>query len=145
MGKKHTLTVPGRYERIRQVCQFVAAGAAEAGLDETAVFHIELACDEACTNIIEHAYGGEDVGEIRISWQVKESAFVITLYDHGRRFDPTSVPPPRLVTDAEADVLENLKVGGLGIHFMRQLMDEVDFRFGENGNELVLVKKMGNE
>ena len=43
MGVKHVLTVPGRYEEIQKICQFVADGAAECGLDETAVFHIELA------------------------------------------------------------------------------------------------------
>lgn len=145
MGKKHTITVPGRYDEIQQVCRFVAAGATQSGLDETAVFHIELACDEACTNIIEHAYGGEGVGEILISWQVKKNDFVITLHDHGRRFDPTAVPPPSLATDetvTETEMLENLKVGGLGVHFIRQLMDEVHFHFDDNGNELVLVKKV---
>ena len=146
MGVKHVLTVPGRYEEIQKICQFVADGAAENGLDETAVFHIELACDEACTNIIEHAYGGEDKGEINISWQMKDSAFTITFHDNGRSFNPGAVPQPALPpsppnTTSSSDI-DNVKVGGLGIHFMRQLMDNVQFHFDKKeGNTLVLVKK----
>ena len=96
MGVKHVLTVPGRYEEIQKVCQFVAAAAAESGLDQTAVFHIELACDEACTNIIEHAYGGEDRGEIAVNWQLEGTSFIVTFHDNGRSFNPDSVPKPIL-------------------------------------------------
>ena len=145
MGVKHVLTVPGRYEEIQKICQFVADGAAESGLDETAVFHIELACDEACTNIIEHAYGGEGKGEIAISWQLKDSTFTVTFHDNGRSFNPDAVPepalPPTPPDPASSPDIDNVKVGGLGIHFMRQLMDDVQFRFDKKeGNTLVLVK-----
>lgn len=145
MGVKHVLTVPGRYEEIQKICQFVAEGAAESGLDETAVFHIELACDEACTNIIEHAYGGEGKGEIAISWQLKDSTFTVTFHDNGRSFNSDAVPqpalPPTPPDPAASPDIDNVKVGGLGIHFMRQLMDDVQFDFDEKeGNTLVLVK-----
>jgi serine/threonine-protein kinase RsbW len=146
MGVKHVLTVPGRYEEIQKICQFVAAGAAESGLDETAIFHIELACDEACTNIIEHAYEGEDKGDINISWQFKGSTFTISFHDNGRSFNPQAVLKPTLPpTSSNPETppnLDNVKVGGLGIHFMRQLMDDVQFQFDdEAGNTLILVKK----
>lgn len=143
MGVKHVLTVPGRYEEIQKICQFVADGAAQSGLDETAIFHIELACDEACTNIIEHAYEGEDKGDINISWQFKGSTFTISFHDNGRSFNPEAIPQPALPPDPAAPPdIENIKVGGLGIHFMRQLMDDVQFRFDkEAGNTLILVKQ----
>jgi serine/threonine-protein kinase RsbW len=143
MAVKHVLTVPGRYEEIQKICQFMADGAAESGLDQTAVFHIELACDEACTNIIEHAYGGEDEGEIQVSWQLKGSSFIINIHDNGRSFDPDTIPTPALPpVSSETPNPENVKVGGLGIHFMRQLMDEVEFEFdAESGNTLTLIKK----
>lgn len=138
MGKKHVLTVAGRYDEIKTVCQFVTQGAAEAGLDETAVFHIELACDEACTNVIEHAYGGEDNGSITISWQVEAGMFVITIIDNGRAFNVDQIP-----TVPDTSNIENLKIGGLGIHFMRKLMDDVQFSSETpTGNKLVMRKKM---
>ncbi len=134
-----TLIIPGRYDRIQQACQFVAAGAAEAGLDDTAVFHVELACDEACTNVIEHAYGMEEAGNIRISWEVQANRFVITIQDNGRAFDPDEVPVPP--TDEAVDGPSGFpRVGGLGVHFMRKLMDEVRYKFDAGGNTLVLVK-----
>ncbi len=152
MGDKQTISVPGRYEKIQQVCQFVAQGAVQAGLTDTAVFHIELACDEACTNVIEHAYGGEDVGEIVVSWQVQGDHFVITIYDHGRPFDPAAVPSPptapSTTTLPTADnltdnkFLETIRIGGLGIHFMRTLMDDVRYHFDDDGNTLTLIKKI---
>ncbi|WP_420645203.1 ATP-binding protein [Candidatus Leptofilum sp.] len=145
MADKHVQTFPGRYEEIQKICQFVAAGAAAAGLDANAIFHIELACDEACTNVIEHAYGGEDQGEIEVSWQLKADSFIITIHDNGRSFDPDAVPKPtlpELSEDAPAPDIDQVKVGGLGIHFMEQLMDDVTFSFDEaRGNTLKLVKK----
>ena len=145
MGDKHVQTFPGRYDEIQKICQFVADGAAECGLDPTAVFHIELACDEACTNVIEHAYGGEDAGSIRVGWQLQNGNFIITIHDNGRSFDPNDVPKPTLPNtpdDAAPPNIDEVKVGGLGIHFMEQLMDEVTFVFdGKAGNTLTMMKK----
>ena len=137
MGKKHVLTVPGRYDKIKEICQFVTQGAEKAGLGETAVFHIELACDEACTNIIEHAYNGENIGDIIVDWQIIDDQFVITLLDNGHPFDTTQIPH---VSDAANP--DEIKIGGLGIHFMRQLMDEVHFSENPSGNKLVMKKKI---
>jgi serine/threonine-protein kinase RsbW len=147
MGKKQSLTFPGRYDEIKNICAFVTQGAADAGLDETAVFHIELACDEACTNIIEHAYQGEDKGSIVVSWQVDGSQFRITLQDNGRTFNPADIPEPTIPNDAKPNDSEiqydQLQVGGLGIHFMRKLMDEVIFEFNDHaGNRLTLTKNI---
>jgi serine/threonine-protein kinase RsbW len=141
MGKKHVLTVPGLYDEVKTICQFVTQGAAAAGMGKTAVFHIELACDEACTNVIEHAYRGESGGNITVSWQIIDDIFVITVNDNGRRFEPGQIPTPPV-----ADNIEEIKIGGLGIHFMRKLMDDVSFSFDpQSGNELIMKKKIKAE
>lgn len=150
MGKGHTLVVPGRYDQIQAICEFVSAGAREAGLDADAVFHIELCCDEASTNIIEHAYGAEDIGQISASYEITRQEFRLTLHDDGRPFNPDTVPEPKLPHEvsesndvALEDIMDSLKVGGLGIHFMRRLMDEVHYSFNStHGNTLVLVKRI---
>ncbi|MFZ0546113.1 MAG: ATP-binding protein [Candidatus Promineifilaceae bacterium] len=141
MASPKRLTIPGRYDRIREVCDFVVAGAEEAGFDPDQLFRIQLACDEACTNIIEHAYKAENVGDIRVSWQVEKGAFIIELRDNGRPFRPEEVPSPSVPENAY-DV-NDLKVGGLGLHFMKTLMDEVKFSFDNNGNRLIMVKNIG--
>lgn len=138
MASQNNLTIPGRYDRIREACDFVIAGAEKAGFDPDEVFRIQLACDEACTNIIEHAYGREDAGNIHVNWQIKDGAFIIELRDNGRPFRPEKVPSPS-VPDTTENV-DELQVGGLGLHFMRTLMDEVEFSFSDNGNRLLMTK-----
>ena len=150
MGKGNTLVIPGRYDQIQVICKFVSTGAREAGLDADAIFHLELCCDEATTNIIEHAYGAEDVGQITATYEVTSEEFRVTLSDDGAPFDPDSVPKPKLPHDqansndaALRNIMDSLQVGGLGIHFMRELMDEVHYSFNcKHGNTLVLVKKI---
>jgi serine/threonine-protein kinase RsbW len=150
MDKGKTLTVPGRYDQIQAICEFVSSGAQKAGLDADTVFHLELCCDEASTNIIEHAYGSEDAGQITASYEIGDDEFRIMLHDDGQPFDPESVPQPKLPRDqanskedALGDIMDSLQVGGLGIHFIRKLMDEVHYSFnGKHGNTLIMIKKI---
>jgi serine/threonine-protein kinase RsbW len=146
MRNNQVLTVPGRYKEIKRICEFVADGAAQAGFDEDTIFHLELCCDEASTNIIEHAYGDEGVGEIVISYTVSDEEFTIVMRDTGEAFDPGVVPPPPAIAnnDASAEELTSqLRIGGLGLHFIRNLMDEVYFTSDRrNGNQLTMVKKL---
>lgn len=136
-------TIPGRHDRVIDACKFVVAGARQVGFGEDELFRIELACDEACTNVIEHAYGGENQGTIRVVWDYVDGAFIITIYDQGQYFDPDSVPEPNI--PKSPDDIDQLKIGGLGIHFMRSLMDDVKFEgdTGE-GNMLVMVKYLSD-
>ncbi|MBE2221693.1 MAG: ATP-binding protein [Anaerolineae bacterium] len=141
MGNKHTLTISSHYDHIRQVCEFIATGAQQAGLDEDAIFQVELACDEACTNIIEHAYGEEGIGDIKATWEANPQSFTITLHDNGRSFNPDAVKDPTFIKPDTTPNPDDLQVGGLGIHFMRNLMDEVHYQFDEKqGNSLIMVK-----
>jgi anti-sigma regulatory factor (Ser/Thr protein kinase) len=148
MDQDNVLTVGGRYDQIRKITSFVTSGARGAGLDDDAVFHIELCCDEAASNIIEHAYGGEELGEIVVHYWVDDDAFIVTLSDQGRPFNPDEVPEPQSINNeidapepALAEYLDSLQVGGLGIYFMRKLMDEVHYSFNSpSGNRLTLVK-----
>jgi serine/threonine-protein kinase RsbW len=148
MSRANVLTVPGRYDAVRGICEFVSAGATAAGMNTKAVFQVELACDEAATNIIEHAYGAEDVGTITVQYARTGRDFTVTLQDNGRSFDPSAVPPPPTVateiTDVTPDELgSQLQVGGLGLHLIRKLMDEVYFSFDpQSGNTLTLVKRL---
>lgn len=150
IGPQRVLTVPGRYEQVKTICDFVSDGAREAGLDDDAVFHVELCCDEASTNIIEHAYGAEDAGDITVAYEYDELAFTVRLQDNGRSFDPANVPPPPLPSVMDnapppEEIVDSLQVGGLGIHFIRNLMDEVRYEFSPSGNTLIMVKNIPPE
>ena len=146
MDKKDSLTVPGRYNEIRHICDFVADGAAQAGFDEDAIFQVQLACDEACTNIIEHTYQAENAGKIHISWEIGRRTFIIVIEDSGKPFDPGEIPPaqvPPTAVHVDEDKDYEVKVGGLGVYFMRKLMDTVTFDYREgSGNVLTMEKRL---
>ncbi len=139
MGSVQRLTVPGRFEYLAQIAEFVTRAAREAGLNDDDVFHVEMAVDEACSNVIEHAYA-EFVGDIELTCAVPEAGRLdIVIHDHGLPFDPDSVPEPNVSDGAHLDAMQE---GGLGLYFMRKLMDEVQFRFEpEHGNTLYMSKR----
>lgn len=140
MGKEQTRVFPAQYESLAAIDRFVADAAEEAGFDSGTVYQVRLAVDEACSNIIAHAYGGEGRGVIECSCQAQDDDLTVVLRDQGRPFDPDSVPPPNL-----SDDLEERTGGGLGLYFIRKIMDEVDFDFeSEGGNVLTLVKHKEN-
>jgi anti-anti-sigma factor len=136
MGEVRQLTMRGRYDSIPVITQFVGEAAQAAYLDDDAVFHCQMAVDEACTNIVEHAYNGEDKGDIEIACFVEPGSCEIQIVDHGRPFDPDSVPAPKIGVN-----LDQVQPGGIGLHLMRQLMDEVRFEFSAQGNKLTMIKR----
>lgn len=140
MKESQTAMFPGRFDNLAAIGEFVSRAAEAAGLDDRAVYEVQMAVDEACSNIIEHAYGGEGHGPIECTCRVEDEGLTVVLYDQGRRFDPSSVPAPDL-----SSRLEDRTGGGLGLYFMRQLMDEVRFEFTPDaGNRLTMVKRRGS-
>jgi serine/threonine-protein kinase RsbW len=130
-------TFPGRFDSLTAISEFVTRAAQAAGLDTRAVCAVQLAVDEACSNIIEHAYGGAGRGDIECTCRTNGDGLTVILRDHGRPFDPTSVPEPDLRAR-----LEDRKGNGLGFYFMRQLMDKVHFESDlGSGNVLTMVKR----
>ena len=136
MDTCQTATFPGEFASLAAIENFVSPAAEAAGFDARAVYSVTMAVDEACTNIIEHAYQGEGGGPIECTYQIHPDRFTVILRDFGAPFDPTIVPPP----DLEASLLDR-DVGGLGVHFMRNLMDAIRFEFTpDSGNVLTMVK-----
>lgn len=134
----NTLTVPATLESLALISDFVVNAAAQANLDERASWQVQLAVDEAATNIIQHGYDPAAPGDIELVWRVDNDHFIITLRDHGHRFDPDSVPVP----DIEQP-LEERHAGGLGIYLMNRLMDSVRYEFDEqHGNLLTMTKNL---
>ena len=133
---ERTLTVPGRYDRLEQIANFIEQAGQEAGLNEAEISRCQLAVDEACTNIIEHGYEGEDRGQIGITCDAGQGELVITIADQAKPFNSQAVPAPDLHAN-----LEDMQIGGLGIYFIRQVMDAVEFSSADGSNKLVLTKK----
>jgi serine/threonine-protein kinase RsbW len=131
-----TTTFPGRFENLTKISEFVAPSVEAAGFDNAAAYAVLLAVDEACSNIIRHAYGGEGKGDIQCSCEVKDDELVIILRDWGESFDPSSVPVPNFSVP-----LEELRMNGAGLLLINKIMDEVRFESTPNGgNVLIMVK-----
>jgi len=122
---------------LEKICDFIAHCASEAGLDETEVYAVQLAVDEASTNIIEHGYGQECPSRIDITCEPVEDGVKVVIYDDAAPFDPTSIPEPEINVS-----LEEVKPRGLGIYLMRKMMDEVCYESDpDKGNTLTMIKR----
>ena len=137
MSPALNLKIPARGEQLAVIGEFVSAAARSVGFGERAVYHILAAVDEACANIIYHAYDFEGQGSIEVHCETIRGDFVITITDQGQPFDPTSIPTP----DVSAP-LDDRKEGGLGRYLMQQLMDEVSHEFNHHSNTLTMVKHL---
>jgi serine phosphatase RsbU (regulator of sigma subunit)/putative methionine-R-sulfoxide reductase with GAF domain/anti-sigma regulatory factor (Ser/Thr protein kinase) len=128
---------PAHFEQLDAIREFVGGAASEAGLDDREVYAVQLATDEACSNIIEHGYEGVSDGLVTCICEVLPGELIITLRDRGVPFDPTAIPQPDLTVP-----LDERKIGGLGLFLMQNLMNEVRYGKSPDGeNELVLVKR----
>ena len=130
------LTFPAKFEILDEVRSHVAAQARAAGFSDKAVYAIQLAADEAASNIIEHAYEGMSTGSFDMTCEYLKDQLVITFHDEGKSFDISKVNKPDLGAD-----LSERKIGGLGIYLMHKLMDKVQYRSTDSGNVLTLVKR----
>ena len=145
MNTSSSLCIAAELKNLSEIHRFVQEMASALVLDEVsqglgvdpAVIHnVPLAVDEAVTNIIAHGYQGQG-GAIEIEVSLEGDALVIRIRDEAAPFDPTIVPPPDVTLPLEQRI-----PGGLGIHLIRQIMDEMTHRVTpQGGNELTLVKR----
>jgi len=105
-------------------------------MSEREAWQVQLAVDEAATNIIQHAYADITPDTLRISWEIAAGELIFVLVDHGKPFDPDTVPTPDINSS-----FEDRQGGGLGIYMMKKLMDTVTYTFDASGNTLTLRKR----
>jgi serine/threonine-protein kinase RsbW len=123
--------------QLERIGGFIASVLREFGLEEQKIFNLQLAVDEACSNIIKYAYAAaETSGEkkIRIRCSRRDGAIAVEIKDRGKPFDPTTAAPP----DLEAS-LDEREIGGLGIYFMKKLTDEISYAYKDGQNVLTMV------
>lgn len=131
------LRVRAVLENVTLAIDCVAQVAQAAGLDDQTVYQLQLAVDEACANVVDHAYEGVEPGDMEISCDLDEQELTIRVRDWGAGFIPGEVPEP----DVDAP-LEERTLGGLGLFLIRQVMDQVCYeRDPEQGNELTMTKR----
>jgi len=133
-----TLRISAQIKDIATACDFVVAAAENAGLDERDAHHCQLAVDEICTNIIEHGYGmGGDERFIDIICRMEDHRFIVQILDDSFPFDPLDHTDPDPKTS-----LEDRRIGGWGVYFIKKMMDEVTYDYSQGRNRLTMVKRL---
>ena len=135
--EEYTLRIPSQTDNLELIRGFVGKVAQKVGFTSEDVGKIELACDEACTNVIKHAYGvSASQNTLDVVIKIDYQKFILIVTDHGKSFDPESVKLPK-----PKEYIAELKVGGLGIYLMKTLMDDViyDMKPGKQ-NQVTMVK-----
>ena len=131
-----TAKFPARHDQLIAISAFVMDAVKDSPFDSRQRYAIDLAVDEACSNVIDHAYAGDDQGEIRIILDFLEIGLKITIQDDGAPFDPDCVVEPDLTSP-----LETRCERGLGVYLIHEVMDEASWDFSTPGvNQLTLLK-----
>lgn len=120
--KKYQLRIPSQADNLEIIRELVSRVATKVGFSEDDVNKIELAVDEACTNVIKHAYEKDSKKPIDIVIKIDYEKLTVIITDRGKGFNPRRVRLPNM-----KEYLAEMRVGGLGIYLMKTLMDEVDF------------------
>ena len=120
---RNKLVIKSRTENLSEIRDFISSAAVDAGFSKETTDNIILAVDEACTNIIKHAYQYLPDGEIILTLKTAKDTFTIEITDHGKSFEPGLIPNPDL-----KKYLDQRRVGGLGMYLMKTLMDEVKYK-----------------
>lgn len=128
-----TVTVPSQPRYLYVVRSALYPLVLDAGFGKKDARKLVLAVDEACSNIIRHAYGGGPGGTITMTVTDGRDRFVVTLRDLGRKVDAATIVPRDL---------SDVRPGGLGLHFIKMAFDDVSYdTSGEQGTLLTLVKR----
>ncbi len=132
-----SLAIDAHTGNLAAVADFIREFALHAGFNERDSGQIELAVDELVTNSIIHGYSGSKEGQIFIEASTIPRGIMIVVEERGRPFDPASVKAP--VLDAP---LAEREIGGLGIYFAKQIMDEIYYEtLGDNLKRFTLIKR----
>ncbi len=136
--RRFALHVPSSTENLALIREFISGVGGRSGLPADELGKLELAVDEACTNVIEHAYGHDTTKEVIVRATFDEEQIQIEVIDTGRGFEPEDVKQEEVLR-----LIEQRARGGLGMRLMKALMDEVHYEL-EPGkmNELRMVKKI---
>jgi len=140
-NKDFILKIPTQSTNLKIIRDFIMDVSDKAGFENQACCDIALAVDEGCTNVIKHAYRGGDDKEITVNVQYDTEKITIVISDTGKGFDSN------LYKNLDLEkYIKKMKKGGLGIHIMKNTMDEVDFvKEKDNINSVQMVKFLPQE
>ena len=136
-GDKFELAFGADPKKLRSVRERVQEACEAMGCDKKTVSDVVIAINEACMNIIQHAYKGNASGDIKLAIGLHANKLSVEILDFAEPVDRERIKPRRL---------DDVKPGGLGTHFIQEIMDDIDYGHLENnqGNRLVMSKYLGS-
>jgi serine/threonine-protein kinase RsbW len=139
--KTFGLHVPSSTENLSMIRDFVRSIGTKSGMGDLEVARLEMAVDEACSNVMEHAYSSDSTKEVSIRAIVDDNALRVVVIDTGKGFDPAAVEQKKL-----EDLISLKRTGGLGMRLIKSFMDEVHYAMIPGvKNELTMVKHLAKE
>ena len=136
---QRTIELNNDIAEIPQLSAFIDSFAEEAGLDFSLTMSLNLAMEEAVVNVMEYAYPEGTVGKVNISASAEGDDVEFVISDSGTAFDPTAID------EVNIDLgVEDRQIGGLGIHLVRNIMDDIKYERKDGKNILTLYKNKNN-
>lgn len=130
----HSYLIHSNQADAERVCADVEARLHERGIGDSKVYAVILALDELLTNIISYGFDDEEDGSIEVVLNFDAERIELVISDNGRPFNPFTVPEP----DTGAS-LDERKIGGLGIHLIKEKIDEYGYEYRDGKNRVTLI------
>ena len=131
------LVIRNDVHEVTALSAFLKAAFERMQLNPSVARQFRLAVEESVVNVIDYAYPIGTEGQIEVRMRACDGAVVATIIDSGTPFDPTA--------QASADVslaADDRQIGGLGIHLMREIVDDIRYQRIDGQNVLTLMKML---
>ena len=135
--KEYSFELKSSLDELDQLCQNLETFGKKFGLSKKLIFEINLALDELFTNIISYGFKDNQEHTIKVTLRPQNDELCLCIEDDGKPFNPIDFETPNVSCS-----VEECKIGGLGIHIMKKLMDEVCYERCGGKNVLNLKKKL---
>ena len=133
--RDYCFELKSRLSELNSLCRHLEDCGDAMELPQKCLFEINLGLDEVFTNIISYGFEDESEHQIKFSLAKEKETLVVQVEDDGRPFNPLDVASPEISLD-----LDEVNIGGMGIHLIKKLMDDIVYQRVEGKNKLVLKK-----
>ena len=135
--KEYSFELKSSLSELNKLCCNLETIGRQIGLSKKMIFELNLALDELFTNIISYGLPKEGNHMIKITITPQKKKLCLCIEDEGVPFNPVEFETPDVACS-----IDECKIGGLGIHIIKKLMDEICYQRCGNRNVLILKKKL---
>ncbi|NQT23884.1 ATP-binding protein [candidate division KSB1 bacterium] len=132
-----TISLTNQYEEIEHLSHLVEDFCEKNNVSENMIYPLNVVLDEVVTNIIHYAWNDKEKHSLQADLTIEDTMFTAVVEDDGQPFNPLEVEELDISTS-----VEERRIGGLGLHFVKTLMDCLEYRRSGEKNILILKKKL---